>query len=111
MFVDDGLETPLRMADARVLYVFGTTSNPSAQEQLALLEAAVDDLRSRDVALVDVDKLPEVKLSHDRANVPLGEFAIVLQGTDRSEVWRSDVVVPVDEIFEVVDALSAADAT
>lgn len=92
-------------ADARILHVFGTTSNPDAQEQLRLLGADAEALRERDVAVVDIDKLPEVKLSHDRANVPLGTFAVVLEGRDGTEKWRADVVTPVDEICEVIDAM------
>ena len=92
-------------ADARVLYLFGSSTNDDAAEQLRLLEAAQEDARTRDVALVDVDKLPEVKLSHDRGGVPLGSFALVLQGRDGGEKWRSDVVTPPEEIWEVIDAM------
>lgn len=87
---------------ARVLHVFGTSSVREAQEQWELLSAGQDRLRAADVALVDVDRLPEVKLSHDRANVPLGSFAVVLEEEGGGEGWRADAVLPVDDVLSAI---------
>ena len=93
--------------DARLIYVFGTGTLAPAREQLERILRDPDGTRERDVGVVDVDAMPQVKLWYDRFGVPDGDFATVLLDTDGAEVWRADVVTATQEIWDVVDALPA----
>ena len=91
--------------DARLIYLFGTGGHASAREQLELILRDPDGTRERDVGVVDVDELPQVKLWYDRFGVPDGHYAVILLDTDGAEVWRAEAVTPPGEIWAVIDAL------
>jgi hypothetical protein len=91
--------------DARLIYLFGTAGRAPAREQLDLILSDPEGTRERDVGVVDVDAMPQVKLWYDRFEVPDGQFAIVLLDTDGSEAWRGDAVTPTSELWKIVDGL------
>jgi hypothetical protein len=91
--------------DARLIYVFGTGGQAPAREQLELILSDPEGTRERDVGVVDVDAMPQVKLWYDRFAVPNGQFAMVLLDKDGSEVWRGRAVTPTRELWKVVDDL------
>jgi hypothetical protein len=91
--------------DARLIYVFGTAGRAPAREQLDLILSDPEGTRARDVGVVDVDAMPQVKLWYDRFQVPDGQFAVVLLDTDGSEAWRGGSVMPTSELWKIVDGL------
>jgi uncharacterized protein DUF4174 len=91
--------------DARLIYVFGTAGRASAREQLDLILSDPEGTRARDVGVVDVDAMPQVKLWYDRFQVPDGQFAVVLLDADGSEAWRGGAVTSTSELWKIVDGL------
>jgi uncharacterized protein DUF4174 len=91
--------------DARLIYVFGTGAHATAREQLELILRDPDGTRARDVGVVDVDAMPQVKLWYDRFDVADEHFRVVLLDVDGAEVWRGDTVTQTGDLWAVIDAL------
>ena len=89
------------MSGNRKLLVFSSTHNAALyRQQMDELNRHNDELRERDVVIVEADDL-----LRNTFHVSAGEFAIVLIGKDGGEKLRRHTLTKVSELSVMIDAM------
>jgi hypothetical protein len=86
----------------RELLIFGDKNNQLVIEQLRLVADAHSQLTERDIIIVKADKEPSL---YHKYQVAEGAFAIILVGKDGGEKFRGKEVLPMEELFALVDSM------
>lgn len=100
----------------RVLVIFPDNDHAAATRQASLLLADADGLRERDLIVLELGRTevrtlfgPEHDLNPQALRYDLdvteGAFALLLVGKDGAVKLRSDEVVPLTEIFQLIDQM------
>ena len=95
--------SPEQFASERQLLLFGIDKNPSlVQQQIQLLNSESKGVQERSLTITIV-KGGDSRIK--KYSINPGQFTVLLIGKDNSEKYRTNDLLPPDQLFGIIDAM------
>lgn len=95
--------SPEQFASERQLLLFGIDKNPSlVQQQIQLLNRESKGVKERSL-IITVIKKGDARIR--KYSINPDQFTVLLIGKDNSEKYRTNSLLPADQLFGIIDAM------
>lgn len=94
---------PEQFSSERQLLIFGTGKNSAlVQQQIQLLIKETKEVNERSIVITVIPK-DDVRVR--KYSINPDQFTVLLIGKDNTEKFRSNCVVPAEQLFGIIDAM------